>query len=278
MSLNGYSWVEGNTPNMVDPSGKNAAMVRLMNSGVCLEQANPCSDQDRLLNPFSCPKPEPELPVLRGAFGDCFAGCIFNILQIDKEACVRRCMERKYEEEGGCKIEIYSYNVNYLSSIGVGSIPALQPNHAFVVYWEGDDGIVYHGLPDGPTGPVQIPTTKIRVTSQRADLGNSPGEPDSDYVTWQKYGGAGPLIVSIGQEACNIKTCLDQQVERMDEIGQQTTYDAYSTNSNSVARGFLQSCGLPAVDIGNNISQPLPGFDNDLFVDPDAQLGFVIRF
>ncbi len=38
MSLNGYSWVEGNTPNMVDPSGRTAALASMLNAGLCQQQ------------------------------------------------------------------------------------------------------------------------------------------------------------------------------------------------------------------------------------------------
>jgi len=38
MSLNGYGWMEGNSPNMVDPSGMNAILANRVNSGICLSK------------------------------------------------------------------------------------------------------------------------------------------------------------------------------------------------------------------------------------------------
>jgi len=35
MSMNGYSWVEGNTPNATDPSGKSIRLSRFLNGGIC---------------------------------------------------------------------------------------------------------------------------------------------------------------------------------------------------------------------------------------------------
>ncbi len=40
MSLNGYSWVEGNTPNMTDPSGRIALLAALLNAGLCQQQGS----------------------------------------------------------------------------------------------------------------------------------------------------------------------------------------------------------------------------------------------
>ena len=42
MSINGYSWVEGNTPNMTDPSGKSPALAATLNAGVCQSQNQEC--------------------------------------------------------------------------------------------------------------------------------------------------------------------------------------------------------------------------------------------
>jgi len=43
MSMNGYSWVEGNTPNLTDPSGKSPALAATLNDGVCQAQNQECS-------------------------------------------------------------------------------------------------------------------------------------------------------------------------------------------------------------------------------------------
>lgn len=60
MSLNGYSYVEGNPVNMADPSGKTPAMAMLMNSGLCVSaqitQQNDCGCFDahrNALNPWA---------------------------------------------------------------------------------------------------------------------------------------------------------------------------------------------------------------------------------
>jgi RHS repeat-associated protein len=45
MSMNGYSWVEGNVPNAIDPSGRTKALADSMNAGSCYfqqQQGGPC--------------------------------------------------------------------------------------------------------------------------------------------------------------------------------------------------------------------------------------------
>ncbi len=72
MSLNGYSWVEGNTPNMVDLSGKTATLANTLNSSLCSSagtQQNDCSCWaflrplcPSLLPPCDAPQPPTPIP------------------------------------------------------------------------------------------------------------------------------------------------------------------------------------------------------------------------
>ncbi len=77
MSLNGYSWVEGNTPNRVDPNGMSVALASVLNTGLCgiLSQIDDCG----------CTKPI----VVIGANGEPIPGQSVSIRQyID---CIRNC-------------------------------------------------------------------------------------------------------------------------------------------------------------------------------------------
>ncbi len=72
MSLNGYSWVEGNVPNMADPTGMDAALANRLNSDLCNSQPQPeCSSIDDLISanllipdtfmyPISTPEIDPD--------------------------------------------------------------------------------------------------------------------------------------------------------------------------------------------------------------------------
>jgi RHS repeat-associated protein len=69
MSLNGYGWVEGNTPNTVDPSGMSligiagsSQLVRAINSAFCASSSTlllqGCDILTFILNGFRCPTPQ----------------------------------------------------------------------------------------------------------------------------------------------------------------------------------------------------------------------------
>lgn len=52
MTLNGYSWVQGNVPNMVDPSGKRGLRLELNDGGAYFRQLRAAYNAFRIPNPF----------------------------------------------------------------------------------------------------------------------------------------------------------------------------------------------------------------------------------
>jgi len=253
MSLNGYTWVEGRVINATDPTGEQ----------ICLSEI--CNDP---LIPFT----------IRGSIGcfdtaesqaeiECEAYCNPHGLRTYNAAiatCTADCLERRADNAGGCRIEIYSFNALFNADIA--------PNHAFILFWnrDGNTGRVYHGQPDPQSrSAIALGTAKIKAHSNS----HTPANPSGQYSYWSQTNGVGPRLLLSGDEACQRKSCLDYQVGQINTEAQNTVYSVGGPNSNTVARAFLENCDIPVYEPSSGPSTlnlfpgSLPGFYDRRFVE-----------
>jgi RHS repeat-associated protein len=252
MSLNGYSWVEGNPIMNTDPSGTSTCLGA-SEASLCSDPLIPsyikdtigCNEQDALCR-------DPLIPgyIKQSAgcwsgnsqwYQDCYRSCESRIhpRAINRERkvthCTRECLEQKYNGWGSCKIELLSFNF-------IATADGPLSDHAFILFTpEGGNDFDAYVFRGGPTYPGNLQNQGPILAEGYPVLGPTATGSTNDYPRWDPIHNPRWVLES-GTEACYKLACLREEARRITSLA--VNYNLGGPNSNTVARTMLDKCGI----------------------------------
>jgi RHS repeat-associated protein len=232
MSLNGYSWVEGNPVMNVDPTG----MICEGLTGTALHYCRTYMDCDYLNT----------LPDVEYRYSTCFDAELRNPapiipFSIASRNCLRRGDEIRNLPIQGCKIELASWNAK-------AEVPTWIPipDHSFLIFTprggSDEDAVIFRG-----GKKPSIPSIQVSVEDNEG----------ADYERWIIRNGP-RILLEAGEDTCTKLSCLWKLVHEIHEL--EVTYSISGPNSNTVVGTFATLCSIPLAPLrafgGSGVALP----------------------